>query len=84
MEGDFRREAGDGVAVLGLDVGLNVVLALSWSLVHWHLPSSEWEAYRRDLLGKVDVLGELHLALLQRALQVSLLDRVASVGVLVD
>jgi hypothetical protein len=29
VEGDFGREAGDEVSVLGLDFGLDVVLALS-------------------------------------------------------
>jgi hypothetical protein len=45
---------------------------------------ADWEAYWRDLLGKVDVLGELHLALLERALQVCLLHRLARVGILVN
>ena len=51
---------------------------------HWLLLSCAGGAYRRNLLGQVDVLGELHLALLQRALQIRLLDCLASVGVLVD
>lgn len=40
--------------------------------------------YRRNLPGQADVLGEGHLALVQRALEVCLADGVASVGVLVD
>ena len=40
--------------------------------------------YRRNLGRDIDVLGELHLALLQRALQVCLLHGLARVGVLVD
>jgi hypothetical protein len=35
-------------------------------------------------LGQVHVLGQLHLAFLERAFQVALLDRVAEVGILVD
>jgi len=38
----------------------------------------------RDLLGKLDVLGQGGLALLNRALKVDVLDLVAEVGVLLD
>ena len=38
----------------------------------------------RDLLGKLDVLGQGGLALLDRALEVDVLDLVAEVGVLLD
>lgn len=41
-------------------------------------------AYRGDLLGQIDVLGQLHLALLERARQVCLLNGLAQVGLLVD
>jgi hypothetical protein len=40
--------------------------------------------YRRNLPGDVDVLGERHLALVERALEVRLANRVAAVGLLVD
>jgi hypothetical protein len=39
---------------------------------------------RRDLRRQINVLGEAHLALLERALEVAFLDRLAPVGVLVD
>lgn len=42
------------------------------------------DAYRRDLLGKVNILGELHLALLERTFQVCFLDRLARIRILVD
>lgn len=41
-------------------------------------------AYRRNLLGDIDVLGQLHLALLDRTCHVGFLDRFAEVGFLVD
>lgn len=40
--------------------------------------------YRRNLLWQVDILGELHLALLQWALEVRLANGVASIRLLVD
>ena len=40
--------------------------------------------HRRDLPGQIDILGQAHLALLERAVEISLLDRVAAVCVLVD
>jgi hypothetical protein len=39
---------------------------------------------RRDLLGELDVLGQRGLALLDRALEVDVLDLVAKVGGLLD
>jgi hypothetical protein len=40
--------------------------------------------YRRDLPGDVDVLGERHLSLVERALEVRFANRVAAVGFLVN
>ena len=39
---------------------------------------------RRDLRRQIDIRGQAHLALLERALEVTFLDRLAPVGVLVD
>ena len=41
-------------------------------------------AYRRNLLGKIDILGQLHGTLLQRTLEIDILQVVAQVGFLVD
>lgn len=40
--------------------------------------------YGRNLLGKVNVLGQLHRALLQRALEIDILEVLTQVGLLVD
>jgi hypothetical protein len=45
---------------------------------------SKLETYRRNLPGQINVLCQAHLALLKRALEVSLLDRFATVRILVD
>lgn len=42
------------------------------------------ETYGRNLIGKLDVLGQGHGTLLQRALKINILDIVAKVGFLVD
>lgn len=42
------------------------------------------EAHRRNLPGQIDVLGQAHLAFLERAVKVSLLDSLTSICVLVD
>ena len=42
------------------------------------------ETYRGDLPGQIDILGQLHLALLQWTLKISLSNRVAAVCLLVD
>lgn len=40
--------------------------------------------YRRNLPGQIDILGQAQLALLQRALEIRLLNRVARIALLVD
>lgn len=40
--------------------------------------------YRRNLPGQINILGQAHLALVEGALKVSLLNRVAAICVLVD
>lgn len=42
------------------------------------------QTYGRNLLGKLDILGQAHWALLERALQVDILDVLAKIRLLVD
>lgn len=88
MELNGSGEAGNLLAVLGEDVGENGVLALhnhTISINNSTKLGTKWdEAYRRDLLGQVDVLGQLEIALLKRALEVDLLDVVAQRSLLLD
>jgi hypothetical protein len=53
------------------------------SSTHFRLPPSQ-RTYRRNLGRQIDVLGQAQLALLQRALEVRLLDGVACIALLVD
>ena len=55
-----------------------------WHAVSTLLYSSQLETYRRNLPGQINVLGQAHLALLERALEVTLLYRFATIRVLVD
>ena len=40
--------------------------------------------HRRNLPGQIDILGQAHLAFFERAVEISLLNRVAAICVLVD
>ena len=53
------------------------------SSTHFSLLQSQ-RTYRRNLSRQIDVLGHAQLALLQRALEVRLLDGVACIALLVD
>ncbi len=41
-------------------------------------------AYRRDLPGKIDVFCQIHLALLERAVEISFSDSITAICLLVD
>ena len=46
--------------------------------------SRQSKTYRRNLLGQLNILGQRHGTLLERALKVDVLDVVAEIGFLVD
>lgn len=84
MECDLGRQAGDLVTILGEDVGQDRVCALYHTLAPQFTRYSVDETYRWDFLGKIDILGQLHLSLIKRALHIHILERIAEVGILVD
>lgn len=51
---------------------------------HCSLLLFKQQTYRRNLLGKINILGQLHGTLLQRTLEIDILEVVAQVGFLVD
>lgn len=48
------------------------------------LPTRARKTYWGDLPGQIDILCQLHLALLERTLEISLADRFAAIRLLVD
>lgn len=88
MEGNLGSQASDLVAFFGVDVGEDRVCALS-NHQHYNprLHREVWlggKTYRWDFTGQRNVLGQAHLALVERALEICLADGVATVCFLVD
>lgn len=70
--------------ILGVDIGKDRVFALkSKSQLRFYILCVQ-TAYRRDLLGQIHLLLQNHLALLQWALEIHVLDLVTEIDCLLD
>lgn len=89
MESNLGSQAGDLVAILGVNVRENGVSALSTASAlptpsSPALSTSSANTYRRNLPGQINILGQAQLALLERALEIRLLNGVTRIALLVD